>query len=435
MAAQGAQPYLLPLLNQLQGVEETLTNLIIETVLKLQSLTETKVFLLLEASGGKKRRFCGAPELIDSFKREELSYAVETDFQVALDPNVCSIVEQDACDDAMFSETHNDDYADQSHPDNDELLTFKLGNSVSSSPTRKDKKRMKPHTNKPAKKAKISYPSPAMALIDSGLKHEATEEDMTNTDFYDHDSESFDWKQSENSHTSHDDKLETPNDSAGDEDEKSSFDPSPYLGNAAKTEEFKVILSGKGSRQLLTGDGWRYHMNRGPCGPKNRVYYECVQKGCPARAATFEDPNTNEVKLVINAQTKTHNHPPNRAQNDAKEILSIYRDMAQKNPMQPANLAFEEAVAKKGSLGVDPSLNLDEITFKKHKHMFYRVKKQMNASKKYRRKKKKGNDSKEQEELDQVVSLNENLTETDKRILCGGSNNIHDTLTKEDDIL
>ena len=259
---------------------------------------------------------------------------------------------------------------------------------------------------------------------------------MTNTDFYDHDSESFDpyaeWKQGESSHTSH----ETLNNSEEDKDENTGFDPLPCTGNLVKTAEFKVILSGKGCRQLLTADGWRYAVNRGPCGPKKRVYYNCVLRGCPARAATYEDLNTNDVKLVINAEPKRmHNHPPNRAQNDAKELLSIYRDTVRKNPKQPASLAFEEAVAKKGSLGVDPSLNLDEITFKKHRDMYYRVKKQINGSKKYRRKKKKDNDSNNQDELDQLISLNESLPKKDKRILRGGSNNIHDALSKEGDIL
>ena len=411
MATQGAQPYLLPLLNQLQGVEETLTNFIVETVLKLQSLTETKVFLLLDASGGKKRRFCGAPELINSFKRQELSYAAQTDVQVALDPNASSLVETETCDDPMFSETHEEDYTNQPHPEN-ELLTFEMPNSQSSSPTWKDKRMKSQKSRKPAKKTKVCHPSSVVAMIDNGLKREAAEEDVTDNDFNDHDSESFDYnadcKQSGSSFTSRNENLKTPDNAAENEVQNEDFDPSPYSGNSAKTEEFKVIVTGRGCRQLLTGDGWRYTVNRGPCGPKHRVYYSCILRGCPARAVTLEDPNTDEVKLVYHAQPqKPHNHAPNRAQNDAKELLSIYRDMARRNPLQRASLAFEEAVAEKGSMGVDPSLDLDEITFKKHQNMFYRVKKKC-------RPKKDDDDSNDQGELEQLVPPCENQPETEK---------------------
>ena len=60
---------------------------------------------------------------------------------------------------------------------------------------------------------------------------------------------------------------------------------------------FKIIRSGKNSKQLLTEDGFRYHMNRKPQGPKMTAYYECVKRGCPARAATTGGPDDDAIQL------------------------------------------------------------------------------------------------------------------------------------------
>ena len=88
---------LLSLLNQLQLMENSLTNFMLETILKIQSLTETKVFLLLESSGSGSdsvRRFCGTPDLVDSFENGRLRFK-PTDVEVTLDPAVnSSIVEK-----------------------------------------------------------------------------------------------------------------------------------------------------------------------------------------------------------------------------------------------------------------------------------------------------------------------------------------------------
>merc|ERR1719374_261578 len=67
---------LLSLLNQLQLMENSLTNFMLETILKIQTLTETKVFLLLESSGGADsvRRFCGTSDLVESFENGRLNF-------------------------------------------------------------------------------------------------------------------------------------------------------------------------------------------------------------------------------------------------------------------------------------------------------------------------------------------------------------------------
>lgn len=83
---------LLPLLNQLQYMENTLTNLMLETILKLQSLTDVKVFLLIDSN--QKRRYCGSKELTDVFEGGEgLICSRSADIAVRLDTAVKSLVE------------------------------------------------------------------------------------------------------------------------------------------------------------------------------------------------------------------------------------------------------------------------------------------------------------------------------------------------------
>lgn len=83
---------LLPLLNQLQLMEITLTNFMLETVLKLQSLTDMKVFLLIESP--QKRRYCGSKNLMDAFQSEKgLLCSGDTDIAVRLDPTANALIE------------------------------------------------------------------------------------------------------------------------------------------------------------------------------------------------------------------------------------------------------------------------------------------------------------------------------------------------------
>ena len=140
---------------------------------------------------------------------------------------------------------------------------------------------------------------------------------------------------------------------------------------------FKAILSGKGKIQLLMEDGWRYISNRKATGPNSTTYYTCVQKTCPARAATTGGPELDQLQLKYHAQLhKPHNHSPDKSENSAQEMLYNYREMARKNPDPPAKAVFEEIVAAKGAEGEDPATKeaLDALgTFQSHRNMYYRI--------------------------------------------------------------
>ena len=79
------------LLNQLQSMETALTDFMMESVLRLQTLTEARVFLLIENSSDRKRRYCGSTELVDLFERGALSQDT-TDMTVELNTSVASHV-------------------------------------------------------------------------------------------------------------------------------------------------------------------------------------------------------------------------------------------------------------------------------------------------------------------------------------------------------
>lgn len=82
---------LLGVVNQLQSMENTLTAILIETALKLSSLTDTKVFVLVDSTEG--RRFAGAPQLCQSYASNSLS-PIGNDIEVLLQPNVKTLRER-----------------------------------------------------------------------------------------------------------------------------------------------------------------------------------------------------------------------------------------------------------------------------------------------------------------------------------------------------
>ena len=85
---------LLSLLNHLHLMENSLTNFMLETVLKLQSLTSEKVFLLLESPQSQRRRYCGSKELIDAFEGDKGLVHEPFDIAVELDSNTGSLIEK-----------------------------------------------------------------------------------------------------------------------------------------------------------------------------------------------------------------------------------------------------------------------------------------------------------------------------------------------------
>ena len=59
--------------NRLQSMEVALADYMMESILRLQALTEAKVFLLIENSGkDRKRRYGGSGELIEKYEDGQL---------------------------------------------------------------------------------------------------------------------------------------------------------------------------------------------------------------------------------------------------------------------------------------------------------------------------------------------------------------------------
>ena len=137
----------------------------------------------------------------------------------------------------------------------------------------------------------------------------------------------------------------------------------------------KVINSGKNSTQILL-DGFRYMRNKKPSGPNLRAYYACIEKRtkCPATIGTIGADDALQLKL--HGREKPHNHPPDEADNEAKEILHTYREMAKENPHRPAKAAFEAVIAQKGKEGADPTTDpgLQKLgPYESHSTMWYRI--------------------------------------------------------------
>jgi len=97
---------LLPLLNQLQLMESTLTNFMLETILKLQSLTDVKVFLLIETS--QKRRYCGSKDMTDAFESRGLMCSSDTDIAITLDPTASALIESAPSSANLYVTSSND---------------------------------------------------------------------------------------------------------------------------------------------------------------------------------------------------------------------------------------------------------------------------------------------------------------------------------------
>jgi len=62
---------LLGLMNQLQSLESSMAVILMESAMKISSLTDANIFLLVETSTG--RRFCGAPHLCSAYARATLA--------------------------------------------------------------------------------------------------------------------------------------------------------------------------------------------------------------------------------------------------------------------------------------------------------------------------------------------------------------------------
>ena len=85
---------LMSLLNQLQMMESTVTDFMMETILRFQRLTDAKVFLLVERNGIEpKRRYCGSQELLRHYGNGGLTQQ-SNDHLVELDSSVEVLVDR-----------------------------------------------------------------------------------------------------------------------------------------------------------------------------------------------------------------------------------------------------------------------------------------------------------------------------------------------------
>ena len=87
---------LMSLLNQLQTMESTITDFLMETVLRFLRLTDAKVFLLVERGGLEpKRRYCGSPELLHFYENGGLCQQTD-DYFTEIDSSVERLVHRKA---------------------------------------------------------------------------------------------------------------------------------------------------------------------------------------------------------------------------------------------------------------------------------------------------------------------------------------------------
>ena len=97
MAWGGKEVRMRCVMNQLLEMERSLNNFMLETVLKLQTLTQTKVFLLLESK--HYRRYGGSPEMVARFEESDFLPAERED-------QICVEVELESDD--ILRETRKD---------------------------------------------------------------------------------------------------------------------------------------------------------------------------------------------------------------------------------------------------------------------------------------------------------------------------------------
>jgi hypothetical protein len=79
---------LIGLVNQLQNIESTMMAAIMEMLMKVATLTDANVFLLVDAVEG--RRFAGKRHLVDAYLSGTLA-PVGTDVEMELDPSVTAL--------------------------------------------------------------------------------------------------------------------------------------------------------------------------------------------------------------------------------------------------------------------------------------------------------------------------------------------------------
>ena len=84
---------LFQLLNQLQTVEKTVINILMEAAIKLSSLTESNIFVLVESP--EERKFAGSSALCQSFVDAGLSHKAN-DIRLEVDATHYDVVEKNS---------------------------------------------------------------------------------------------------------------------------------------------------------------------------------------------------------------------------------------------------------------------------------------------------------------------------------------------------
>ena len=372
MASIDSHALLQPLHNQLQVMEKTVTNFMLESILKLQTLTETKVFLLLEPKYSQ-RRFCGSEDLIRKFKNQELTYKMNSDLHIDLDNSVSPLYtphpgeenEYDAPSEELFFDTEgtvdDDVVCDTTTLVNDQKYSIPPHDDETNDAGRPKKKKAQSRKRKPAASTRTN----AKILKQEACSNEDDQFDLSRF------SDSVAPADPEESVDQSPPAFDNSDDDGGHEDYDHDgnfierIDPQSAIvgehGTSVEGKEFKMVHTVHGSWQLVMQDGWRYM--RGKCRkPDFQSYYSCVVKGCPAKASTIGNPETDEIKLRYYFQPgKPHNHPPDKAGNEYKDLLRIFKELAHENPHETARACFEKAVSLKGSMGVAPGLDLEKI--------------------------------------------------------------------------
>ena len=78
------------LLNQLQTVEKALINILMEAAIKISSLTESNIFVLVETP--EERKFGGSAALCQGYLETGLRHR-EDDVKLDVDPTRCDVTE------------------------------------------------------------------------------------------------------------------------------------------------------------------------------------------------------------------------------------------------------------------------------------------------------------------------------------------------------
>lgn len=116
---------LITLLSQLQMMESTVTDFMMETILRFRYLTDAKVFLLIEKGGVElKRRYCGSPELLRQYESGSLSQHPGDDL-VTLDATIPVLVNQQRNKRRLEDMTPSNDGAWSTSRDNHDVSPLK----------------------------------------------------------------------------------------------------------------------------------------------------------------------------------------------------------------------------------------------------------------------------------------------------------------------